>query len=71
MKRAWQHGNKKGSSFTKRYNIIKLIYYEIYDDVNLALAREKQIKAGSRKKKLDLIKKMNPNFKDLYDEIIK
>ena len=71
VKRAWQHRNKKGSSFTKRYNVTKLVYYEIYNDVNLALAREKQIKAGSRKKKLDLIKKMNPNFKDLYDEIVK
>lgn len=70
-RRIWQHKRKLVSSFTSRYNVTKLIYYEVYDDINLAIAREKQIKAGSRKKKLDMIKGANPEFKDLYEEIIK
>ena len=71
IKRTYQHKNKMVSSFTSRYNINKLVYYEIYNDPNEAIKREKQIKGGSRKKKIDLIKKMNPTFKDLYEEIIK
>ena len=59
------------SGFTKRYNVTKLVYYEYGDDVNIAITREKQIKAGSRKKKIALIEPMNPNWKDLYDELVK
>ena len=55
--------------FTKKYNIKKLVYYEIADDIENAIAREKQIKAGSRNKKISLIKSMNPAFKDLYPEL--
>jgi len=69
-KRIYQHKNKLISSFSSKYNLNKLVYYEPYDDVNLAIKREKQIKAGSRKKKLNLIKKKNSNFNDLYAEII-
>ena len=53
----------------KRYNVHKLVYYEVSDDVNSALAREKQIKGGSRQKKLDLINSLNPEWKDLLEEI--
>ncbi|MEK7534426.1 MAG: GIY-YIG nuclease family protein [Patescibacteria group bacterium] len=70
-RRMYQHKNKMASGFTSRYNINKLVYYEIYNDPNEAIKREKQIKGGSRKKKIDLIKKVNPTFKDLYEEIIK
>jgi len=55
------------SGFTKRYNLTKLVYYECGDDVNMAIFREKQIKAGSRQKKLDLINSMNPEWKDLFE----
>ena len=71
VKRIYQHKNKMVLGFTAKYNINKLVYYEAFDDINEAIKREKQIKAGSRKKKIDLIKKMNQDFKDLYEEIIK
>lgn len=54
--------------FTWRYKVHKLVYYEVFEDVGDAIAREKQIKAGSRQDKLDLIKSMNPEWKDLIDE---
>ena len=56
------------SGFTKRYNVTKLVYFECGDDVNTAIYREKQIKVGSRQKKLDLINGMNPERKDLFEE---
>jgi len=55
--------------FTKRYNVAKLVYYEVCDEVYSAIAREKQIKAGSRKKKIVLIESMNKEWKDLYEEL--
>jgi putative endonuclease len=69
-RRVYEHKNGLGGIFTKKYNIVKLVYYEITDDVNSALAREKQIKGGSRKKKENLIKSLNSEWKDLFDEII-
>lgn len=70
VKRIYQHKNKLVSSFTSKYNIGKLVYYEVFKDIKEAIKREKQIKGGSRKKKLDLVTKNNPTFKDLYEEII-
>jgi putative endonuclease len=55
--------------FTKRYNLTKLAYYEIFEDANNAILREKQIKGGSRAKKIALINGMNPEWRDLYDEL--
>lgn len=52
-------------SFTSRYNVTKLVYYEEFTDIEDAIHREKQLKAGSRQKKLDLINKFNPDWKDL------
>ena len=69
QKRVYEHKQKFVEGFTKKYNIAKLIYYEIFDDIINALEREKQIKAGSRQKKIDLIKAKNPEFKDLYGEL--
>jgi putative endonuclease len=63
-KRAEEHKLKLIEGFTKKYNINKLVYYEVFDDINDAIAREKQIKAGSRQKKIDLI----PSWKDLSKE---
>ena len=69
QRRVYEHRNNLIKGFTTRYNIKDLIYYESYHDVGLAIEREKQIKAGSRKKKLELIQKINLNLKDLYDEL--
>ena len=71
VRRTYQHKEKLVSGFTSKYNVTKLVYYETCNDVNEAIKKEKQIKGGSRKKKIDLIKSMNPEFKDLYEEIIK
>ena len=68
-KRAWQHREKLVEGFTRRYNLVKLVYYEVFDDVRAAIAREKQIKAGSRQKKIDLVNSMNRGWRDLYDEL--
>jgi len=69
-RRVYEHKNGMGGVFTKKYNIDKLVYYEIGNDINEAIAREKQIKGGSRQKKIDLVNSMNPKWKDLYEEII-
>jgi len=69
QKRVYEHKQKLIEGFTKKYNINRLVYYEVADDIESAIDREKQIKAGSRKKKIDLIKSINPEFKDLYDEL--
>src|SRR6266568_9190930 len=63
--RQWQHANKINSGITAKYNIDKLIYHEEYQYVEEAIRREKQIKNWNRKKKLDLIRRMNPKFEDL------
>ena len=68
-RRVYEHRNGLGGIFTKKYNVDKLVYYEVGDNVNAALAREKQIKGGSRKKKIDLVNGVNPEWKDLFDEI--
>ena len=68
-KRIYEHKQKFVDGFTKKYNITKLIYYEIYDDPTNAIKREKQIKGGSRNKKIDLIESMNPKWEDLYNQI--
>ncbi len=68
-RRVHQHKTGQGSSFVKKYNIHKLVYFEVGEDINAAIYREKQIKAGSRQKKIDLINSINPEWKDLYDEI--
>ena len=68
-RRVYEHKNKLVEGFTKKYNINKLVYYEVFEDAYNAISREKQLKAGSRKKKLDLINKINKEWKDLYEEI--
>ena len=70
IKRTIQHKEKLVPGFTKRYNIDKLVYFEFYTDIRDAIAREKQIKAGSRKKKVELIESMNPEWRDLFDGIV-
>jgi putative endonuclease len=66
-----EHQSGKGGAFTKKYNLTKLVYFETGDDVNTAILREKQIKAGSRKKKIELVNSINPDWKDLFEEYFK
>ena len=68
-RRVHQHKTGQGSSFAKKYNLHKLVYFEVGEDINATIYREKQIKAGSRQKKVDLINSLNPEWEDLYDEI--
>ncbi len=69
QRRVLEHKSGTGSKFAKKYNVDKLVYFEYGDDVNTAIFREKQIKAGSRKKKVELVNSMNPEWKDLFDEL--
>jgi putative endonuclease len=64
-KRVWQHKNKALLGFTAQYGLSRLVYFEEFRDVTFAIGREKQIKAGSRKKKLQLIESQNPGWDDL------
>ena len=68
-KRALEHREGRGSRFTTAYKCTKLVYYEIFKDSYNAISREKQIKAGSRKKKIELIESMNPEWRDLYENL--
>ena len=70
IKRVSEHKNKKYDGFTKKYNVDKLAYYEVFEEIEKAIEREKQIKAGTRAKKLELINSINPNWLDLYDSLI-
>jgi len=70
VKRIYEHKNKSVKGFTSKYDISKLVYYEIYNNIIDAISREKQVKGGSRKKKIDLIKNRNPEFIDLYPELL-
>jgi len=70
IKRIYEHKNKFVDSFTKKYNINKLVYYEISENIESAISREKQLKKWKRQWKVDLIEKNNPNFEDLYPSII-
>ena len=72
LARVTEHREKKyPKSFTAKYNLNKLVYYESYFSIEEAIEREKQIKSGSRKKKEELIGKMNPDWKDLHEEVSK
>ncbi len=65
IRRIYEHKNKLLEGFSKKYNIWKLVYYEIGDDVRSAIEREKKLKGWTRQKKIDLIKLKNPEFKEL------
>ena len=68
-RRVLEHKEKAMEGFTSRYNLNKLVYYEMFQYIEDAIAREKQIKGGSRAKKIALIEKENPEWNDLYDEL--
>lgn len=69
VSRIYQHKEGMQDSFTKKYKCMNLVYYELYADMPSAIAREKQIKAGSRKRKLALIEVMNPKWLDLFESL--
>ena len=71
VRRIGEHKNKIIKGFTSKYNLNKLVYYEIYDDEISAITREKRLKQYNREWKNDVINKFNPNWRDLYDEICK
>jgi len=70
INRIYEHKNNLIKGFTKEYNIHNLVYLEITDDINTAIAREKQLKRWDRDWKVDLIEKNNPGWRDLYKELI-
>lgn len=67
-RRVWQHKEKINIGFAEAYNVNKLVYCEEFAHISDAIAREKQIKAGSRQKKIDLINSLNPECRDLLEE---
>ena len=68
-RRVWQHKNKLTPGFSCKYNLTQLVYYEVFNDMYSAISREKQLKAGSRCRKLSLIETLNPLWRDLYTDI--
>ncbi len=70
VKRIWQHKNDVVEGFTNKYQVHLLVYYELYEDIYTAIAREKQLKNWRREWKIALIEKANPVWKDLWESII-
>ena len=66
-RRVYEHREKLADGFTRKYNITKLVYYEVFEDIENAILREKQLKAGSRRKKMELVSNMNREWRDLYE----
>ena len=69
QRRVHEHKNKLVAGFTASYGVDRLVYFEIFDDPESAISREKQIKAGPRQKKIDLVNKANRRWRDLYEEL--
>jgi putative endonuclease len=70
VQRVYEHRGKTVAGFASRYNVDKLVFYEEAADAAAAIAREKQIKAGSRRKKVELITAMNPEWRDLFEDLL-
>ncbi len=70
IRRVYEHKNELVEGFTKRYKVYSLVYYEVFDSIELAIEREKDIKRWYRKWKLELIEELNPLWEDLYDKLI-
>ena len=70
VQRVWQHKNDVFEGFTKKYGVHMLVWYELHEDMENAILREKRLKKWNRDWKLRLIEEMNPDWKDLYDSII-
>jgi putative endonuclease len=70
-RRVYEHKHKLKDGFTKKYNLTKLVYFEMFNDINDAIKREKQLKNWHRQWKINLIESKNKEWKDLYDELTK
>lgn len=70
VKRIWEHKNDIVEGFTKRYRVHMLVWFELHETMESAIAREKAIKEWKRKWKLDLIEKLNPGWRDLYENLL-
>lgn len=70
MKRIWEHKHDVVESFTQRHGVHRLVWYEVHENMESAIVREKNIKAWKRIWKLELIEKSNPSWRDLYDELM-
>ncbi len=70
VKRIFEHKTKAVDGFSKRYNLTKLVYYEVSNNIENAIKKEKQIKNWHREWKINKIKETNPEFKDLYNDIL-
>ncbi|OGK13548.1 endonuclease [Candidatus Roizmanbacteria bacterium RIFCSPLOWO2_01_FULL_38_12] len=70
IKRIFEHKQKKVVGFTQKYNLTKLVYYEYFENIVLAIKREKQLKNWHRDWKINLIKQKNPDFRDLFQELV-
>jgi len=68
-RRVYEHKEKMADGFTRKYNITKLVYYEVCEEVQSAISREKQLKAGPRQRKVELVNGMNREWRDLYEEL--
>lgn len=68
--RVYQHKNNLVKGFTSKYELHKLVYYEVFDDIMQAIIREKQIKDMDRRDKIEMIREFNPKFEDLYNKIL-
>ena len=68
-RRIYELKEKLVEGFTKRYNVVKLVFFEVCDDIESAILREKQIKGGPRQKKIDLVNSINSKWRDLYEEL--
>ena len=69
IKRVYEHRQKLVYGFTRKYGVCRLVYYEVFDDIGTAILREKQLKAGSRAKKVKLVESFNKDWRDLYGEL--
>ncbi len=70
IQRVWQHKSDLVAGFTKRYSLHRLVWFEVHETMGSAISREKQLKAGNRQRKLRLVESLNPEWRDLYGEIV-
>ena len=70
LKRIWEHKNHAIEGFTKKYNVTKLVWYEVHETMTSAISREKAIKNWKRAWKINVIEAMNPEWRDLYDDLL-
>jgi putative endonuclease len=70
IKRVYEHKNSFVDSFTKKYGLNLLVYFEVFEQISHAIEREKQLKKGNRKRKIQLIESMNPQWSDLYETVV-